>query len=155
MALLFLTVFHYHLFLNNFFLFLFLYNHLFNNYLFLFNLDWLFLNFYLLNRDWFLRLGDLNLFDFYNNYFLSWFYFGNINVVNFSFHINFHIFLSFKDCLHNLDILVAEDANLVIILIEEGELKGGGFDIELLSGKGSNAIILESGGVESNHLIEF
>ena len=154
MALLFLAVFHYNLFLNSFFPLLF-YNYLFNNYFFFFNLDWLFLNFRLLNLNGFFRLGDLNLFDFWNDYFLIWFYLGNINIINFSFHINLHILLSLKHCLHNLDVLVAEDGDLVIILIEEGELKGGGFDIELLFSKGSNVIILESGRVEPNHLIEF
>ena len=148
------------LFHNNLLLLLFN-NFLFNNNHFndfFLHLGWLNLDlFHLnLNLNWLLNFGDLNFFDFLNvNYFLFWFYLRNINVVDFSFHINLHILFAFKDSLHDLDVLIAQNGNLIIFLVEEGQLKGAGFDIELLLGKGHDIVVVQLSSIQLNEVVEF
>ena len=88
---------------------------------------------------------DLNLFYF--------FYLGQRDM-NVSSNINLHIFLSFEESLHDINVFITQDSDIIIILIEEGDVQGRRNDIEFFADEGNNFIVLDTASKEFDFFFE-
>ena len=87
---------------------------------------------------------------------LLWNFNGNFgHFPDVSLHVDFDVLLSLKDGLHDLHILIAEECDIVIILIEEGEFERGRVDAVLLYHKGHDAVVVDGLGEELDVLVVF
>lgn len=60
--------------------------------------------------------------------------------IKFSININLNIFFAFKDSLHDFNIIVTEDSDVIIILIKERDMKCIWFDAKLFACKVDNSL---------------
>jgi hypothetical protein len=63
-------------------------------------------------------------------------------------HIDLDILFAFEDCLHDFDIFIAEDGDIIIVLIEEGDVECVRADVELFCDKVDDVLIDKVTGVE-------
>lgn len=71
------------------------------------------------NHFWLLHFWFHNRDDFKLDLYFFHFFFLGLRDIDFSRNIDLHIFLSFEESLHDVDVFIAQDSDIIIILIEE------------------------------------
>lgn len=70
-------------------------------------------------------------------------------------NVDLDIFFALEDCLHDFDIIAAEDGDIIIILIEEGDVKRFRGDVELLAGEVDDFFVVKCTSIEFDFFFEF
>jgi hypothetical protein len=77
-----------------------------------------------------------------------------VGCVDFPSDVDLDVLLAFEDGLHDFDVVIAEDGDIVIVLIEEGDVEGGWVDVELPADEGDDVVEGEGTRVEFHLLVE-